>query len=181
MNDQIRTRVDYWALVVYQDVPITFSVTADERTLTQSAYSRYNFTLPARSSSNGNIYLARQMKVKWDSLDMLITFEFACRINRLKALASPVQSSVSLTQVQASVSLAAYAVSACWRVLSQTCRKEKKKRGLSVRQTSIRSRRALRPVCEPHERHHILCSVTAAEHGWNAGLACSRDRHLQKW
>lgn len=87
INDQIRTKVDYWALAVYQDDPITFSITADERTLTQSRYCRYNFTLSARSSLNGNIYLARQMKVKWDSLDMLITFEFACRINRLKPLA----------------------------------------------------------------------------------------------
>lgn len=87
INDQIRTKVDYWALAVYQDDPITFSITADERTLTQSRYCRYNFTLSARSSLNVNIYLARQMKVKWDSLDMLITFEFACRINRLKPLA----------------------------------------------------------------------------------------------
>lgn len=77
MNDQIRTGVDYWALVVYQDEPVTFSVTADEQTLTQSRYCRYNFNLPARSCSTGNIYLARQVKVKWDALDMLITFEFA--------------------------------------------------------------------------------------------------------
>lgn len=47
------------------------------KTLTQSRYYRYNFNLPARSCSTGNIYLARHVKVKWDALDMLITFEFA--------------------------------------------------------------------------------------------------------
>lgn len=136
MNDQVRAGVDYWALVVYQDEPVTFSVTADEQTLTQSRYCRYHFNLPARSSSCGNIYLARQVKVKWDALDMLITFEFAWEW--IGGKLSGTVTAIRLSHGFCHLSMLA-------PVKPNLVERKKKICVLSVRQTSVW--RAWRPVC----------------------------------